>query len=230
MSVEISFVGHACFEIVAPDVKILVDPFLSPHNPATTKTAADFSPDAIALTHGHGDHTADVLAIVRACGAELIAMVEIANWYESHGVDKVVDLNLGGTAKYSWGSVQLVPAFHTNTLPDGTAIGQAAGLVITAGGKRIYHTGDTALFSDMALTKRRAPVDVAIMPIGGHYTMDVEDAAEAVRLIEPKYAIPCHYNTFPVVEQDPARFVELVSAQTSAEPVILKPGESFSLD
>jgi L-ascorbate metabolism protein UlaG (beta-lactamase superfamily) len=229
MSVEISWIGHACFEIVAPDVKILVDPFLSPHNPAATKTAADFSPDIVALTHGHEDHVADVLSVVSDSGAELIAMVEIANWYQSNGVEKVVDLNLGGTASYDWGSVQLVPALHTNTLPDGTVIGQAAGLVITAGGARIYHTGDTALFSDLALAKRRAPVDVAIVPIGGHYTMDPDDAAEAVRLIEPKHAIPCHYNTFPVIEQDPARFVELVSAQTSAEPVILKPDESFRL-
>lgn len=227
MSVEINYVGHSCFELKSPEATVLVDAFLSPNNPATEKTAADFSPDVVALTHGHVDHCADAVTVVKSSGAELVAMVEVANWHQDQGAEKIVDLNLGGTRSYDWGSIQLVPALHTNTLPDGTVVGQAAGLIITIGGVRIYHLGDTALFSDLALAKRRAPVDVAIVPIGGHYTMDPIDAAEAVRLIEPKIAIPCHYNTFPPIEQDPVEFAELVAAQTSSTAEILKPGEAL---
>lgn len=230
MSVEIDFVGHSCFEISTGEVRILVDPFLSPNNPAAKRSAEDFKPDVVALTHGHGDHMSDAVAVAKASDAELIAVVELANWCAEQGVAKVVDPNLGGTVNRDWGSVKLMPALHTNTMPDGTVLGDPAGLLLTVGGKRIYHLGDTALFSDLALAARRAPVDVAIVPIGGHYTMDPDDAAEAVRLIAPRYVIPCHYNSFPVIEQDPAEFARIVESVCPSETVALAPDESFVLD
>lgn len=230
MSVEINYVGHSCFELKSPEATVLVDAFLSPNNPVAQKTAADFSPDVVALTHGHVDHCADAVTVAKASGAELVAMVEVALWHQEQGVEKIVDLNLGGTRTYEWGSIQLVPALHTNTLPDGTVVGQAAGLIIAIGGKRIYHLGDTALFSDLALAKRRGAIDLAIVPIGGHYTMDPIDAAEAVGLIEPAQVIPCHYNTFPPIQQNPAEFAELVAQQTSSKTVVLAPGESTTLE
>lgn len=230
MSVQIDFVGHSCFELTSPEVKILVDPFLSPNNPAASRSPSDFHPDVVALTHGHADHVGDAIGVAQASGAELIAMVEVANWCASQGAEKVVDPNLGGTVSRDWGSVKLMPALHTNTLPDGTVVGLPAGLLFTIAGKRIYHLGDTALFSDLALAKRGGPIDVAIVPIGGHYTMDPEDAAEAVRLIDPKHVIPCHYNTFPPIEQDPSRFAELVSSICSAQVVVLEPDQAFTLD
>jgi L-ascorbate metabolism protein UlaG (beta-lactamase superfamily) len=229
MSVEITFVGHSCFEITTAEAKILIDPFLKPNNPVATRSAADFEPDVVVLTHGHVDHVADAVAVSNASGAELIAIVEVANWCAEQGVERVVDPNLGGTVTRDWGSVKLMPALHTNTLPDGTVVGMPAGLLFTLEGKRIYHLGDTALFSDLALARRTAPVDVAIVPIGGHYTMDPEDAAEAVRLIEPAQVIPCHYNTFPPIEQDAEQFGRLVSAVCSSETVVLSPDQSLSL-
>ncbi len=230
MSISINYVGHSCFEIVAPEVNILVDPFLSPNSPVTSRTAADFSPDMVALTHGHVDHCADAFEVASSAGAELTALVEVANWFSEKGLEKVNDINFGGTVSREWGKIQMVPAIHTSTLPDGTVVGPAGGLVITIGDKTIYHVGDTALFSDMALVKRRAAVDLALVPIGGWYTMDPDDAAEAVRLIAPSTVIPCHYNTFPVIEQDPQEFADLVSARTDSRPVIIAPGESFELE
>lgn len=230
MSVEINFVGHSCFQITAGSTKILIDPFLKPNNPAATRSAEDFSPDVVVLTHGHADHIADAATVAKASGAEVIAIVEVANWLVGQGVENVVDPNLGGTVTRDWGSVKLMPALHTNTLPDGTVVGMPAGLLFTLEGKRIYHLGDTCLFSDLALARRKAPVDVAIVPIGGHYTMDPDDAAEAVRLIEPAKVIPCHYNTFPPIEQDAGEFARLVGEVSSAETVILAPDASLMLD
>lgn len=230
MSVEIDYVGHSCFQITSPDVKILVDPFLSPNNPAATRTATDFAPDVVALTHGHVDHVADAAAVAAASGAELIAIVEVANWFAAQGVERVADPNLGGTVSRDWGSIKLMPALHTNTLPDGTVVGVPAGLIITIGGKRIYHLGDTALFSDLALAKRQGAIDAAIVPIGGHYTMDPDDAVEAVRLVEPRVAIPCHYNTFPPIRQDADAWAQQVRAQTAAEPAVLAIDQTFTLE
>lgn len=227
MSITVNYIGHSCFELVSPEVKILVDAFLAPNNPAATKTAADFSPDVVALTHGHVDHCADAQAVAANGSTELVALVEVANWFGGKGFSKVNDLNFGGTVSYPWGSIRMTQAVHTNTLPDGTVVGPAGGLVITIGDKVIYHVGDTALFSDLSLVKRRAPIDLALVPIGGWYTMDPEDAAEAVRLIGAKTVIPCHYNTFPPIEQDPQVFAGLVTAQTDSTPVILAPDESL---
>lgn len=229
MSIAVNYIGHSCFELVSPEVNILIDPFLAPNNPVTTKTPADFSPDVIAVTHGHEDHCADALAVATSSGAELCALVEVALWFADKGVKQANDINFGGTVKYDWGSIKIVPALHTNTLPDGTAVGLAAGMVITIGDKVIYHLGDTALFSDLALAKRLAPIDLALVPIGGWYTMDPVDATEAVRLVGAKTVIPCHYNTFPPIKQDPQEFADLVTAETDSTPVILAPGESFEL-
>lgn len=225
MAVEINYVGHSCFEIKAPQATILVDAFLAPNNPKASRDASDFSPDLVALTHGHVDHCADAEAVAKAAGAPILAIVEVANWFAEKGVT-THDPNLGGTVSFDWGWIRLVPAMHTNTLPDGTVVGIPAGLVINIDGQTIYHLGDTALFSDLALVSRRSPVDIAIVPIGGHYTMDPEDAAEAVKLIGPKQVIPCHYNTFPPIEQDPQRFVDLVGG--AAEVVVLDPGTSHT--
>jgi L-ascorbate metabolism protein UlaG (beta-lactamase superfamily) len=124
--------------------------------------------------------------------------------------------------------VRLVPAFHTNTLPDGRAIGVSAGLVIGIGAATIYHLGDTCLFGDLRLIADRTPIDVALIPIGGHYTMDQEDAATAAELLDADTVIPMHYDTFPPIEADPARFKAEVESRTSSEVVILKPGEAYT--
>jgi L-ascorbate metabolism protein UlaG (beta-lactamase superfamily) len=227
---EIRFLGHAAFEITDGDARILIDPFLAPDNPAAAAGADEVEPTHILLTHGHSDHTAHAVAVAKRTGAKCVAIVEIARWLSEQGVEHVEDPNLGGTIELEWGWVKLVPALHTSTLPDGRAIGISAGLVLGIGQTTVYHLGDTALFGDLRLIAERTPVDVALIPIGGHYTMDQHDAVTAAELIDAGTVIPMHYNTFPPVEADPERFKADVEASSrmSSEVVILKPGESFN--
>ena len=224
---EIRFLGHAAFELTDGDTTVLIDPFLT-GNPQAAATADEVSADAILLTHGHIDHFGDTVAIAKRTGADVVAIVEIARELSSEGLEKVHDPNLGGTVELDWGSVKLVPAWHTSTTPKGTA-SNPAGLLVKIGGKLIYHLGDTALFSDMELIARRAgEIDVALMCVGGHYTMDRFDAVEAAKLIGAREVIPCHYNTFPPIEIDVQAFKADVEADTSSQVVVLAPGETHT--
>ena len=207
---SIRFLGHACFELTEAEVNVLIDPFLT-GNPKAPVSADDVNPTHIFLTHGHQDHYGDVVPIAQRTGAEVVTLVETAGELADHH-DQVKDPNLGGTVDYDWGWVKFVPAWHTSTTPNGT-VATAAGVVVEIGGKTIYHLGDTALFSDLALIKRRHPVDVAIVPIGGHYTMDRYDAVIACDFIEADRVIPCHYNTFPPIQQDADAFKQHVEKE-----------------
>jgi L-ascorbate metabolism protein UlaG (beta-lactamase superfamily) len=228
---EIRWLGHATFELVSREHRVLVDPFLAPDNPAAPVGADELEPTDILLTHGHSDHMSHVVDVAKRTGARCVALVELAKWLGEQGVEDVADPNLGGTVERDWGWVKLVPAFHTNTLPDGTVVGLAAGLVIYLDGTTIYHLGDTALFSDLELIAERTPVNVALVPIGGHYTMDQDDAVTAAELLDADVVIPMHYDTFPPIAADPERFKSDVEAspRTSSEVVILKPGDSYAV-
>ena len=235
---EIRFLGQACFELSEGDARVLVDPFLKPNNPISPVTADELEPTHILLTHGHADHMADAVPLAKRTGAHCVALVEMASWLQAQGIEAVSDPNLGGTVEFDWGWVKLVQAFHTNTIPGsaespfsaetGVVIGQAAGLVINIGGKTVYHLGDTCLFGDMKLIAERTPVDIALIPIGGHYTMDRHDAVVAADLIGASTVIPMHYNTFPPIETDAQAFKADVESKTSSKVVVLDPGESHS--
>jgi L-ascorbate metabolism protein UlaG (beta-lactamase superfamily) len=222
---ELRYLGHSAFELRDGDTTVLVDPFLT-GNPRAAASADELEATAILLTHGHADHYGDTVAIAQRTGATVVAIVELANEIGGQGVD-VRDPNLGGTVAFDWGSVKLVPAWHTGISPGGT-VHTPAGLVIELGGTTIYHLGDTCLFSDLALVGRGRTLDVALVPIGGHYTMDRHDAVEAVRLVGAQTVVPIHYDTFPPIETDAQAFKADVEAQTSSRAVVLAPGERWS--
>ena len=220
---DIRFLGHAAFALEHGGKTVLIDPFLT-GNPKAAASADEVAADAILLTHGHGDHYGDTVAIAKRTGATVVAITEIAGEIGEEGVE-AIDTNLGGTAEFDWGTVRLTPAWHTSTTPKGT-VSTPAGLVIEFGDKRIYHLGDTALFSDLALPKRRGHLDVALMCIGGHYTMDRFDAVAACELVGADQVIPCHYDTFPLVETDVQAFKSDVQNAGYAEVVVLEPGDT----
>jgi L-ascorbate metabolism protein UlaG (beta-lactamase superfamily) len=222
---DVRFLGHACFELSDGDTTVLIDPFLT-GNPKAAISAEDAAATTILLTHGHGDHIGDTVAIAKRTGAPVVAIVELAGELAEEGVD-VRDPNLGGSVKFDWGWVKLVPAWHTSTTPKGT-VNTPAGLVISIGDAVVYHLGDTCVFSDMALVGKRQPIDIALMCIGGHYTMDRVDAVDAAELIGAKTVIPCHYNTFPPIETDAQAFKSDVESATGSNVVILDPGQSHS--
>jgi L-ascorbate metabolism protein UlaG (beta-lactamase superfamily) len=224
---DIRFLGHAAFELSDGSTSVLIDPFLT-GNPKAAVAADDLSPQAILLTHGHVDHFGDTVSIAKRTGADVVAVVEIANELSGDGVEHVHDPNLGGTVSFEWGSAKLVPAWHTSMTPKGTA-NVPAGLIVRMGGTTVYHLGDTSAFSDMRLIAEiEGGIDVALMCIGGHYTMDRHEAVHAARLIGAKQVIPCHYDTFPLIATDVQAFKSEIEAERISEVVVLAPGESHS--
>jgi L-ascorbate metabolism protein UlaG (beta-lactamase superfamily) len=224
---EIRFLGHAAFELTHDGTSVLIDPFLT-GNPMAAVQAADVNPDVILLTHGHVDHLGDTVDIARRTGAPVVAIVELANEIQADLGDghQVFDPNIGGTVKFDWGWVKLTPAWHTGTTPNGI-VHTPAGLLVGLGDKTVYHLGDTALFSDLKLIAHRGnDIDVALIPIGGHYTMDRYDGVVAAEWIGATTTIPCHYDTFPPIRTDAQAFKADVQGTGASEVVILAPGET----
>jgi L-ascorbate metabolism protein UlaG (beta-lactamase superfamily) len=221
--VDIRYLGHSAFHLSDGNVEVLVDPFLT-GNPKAAISADEVTADVILLTHGHADHFGDTVDIAKRTGATVLAIKEVADELAGAGVPDVLDPNLGGTVGFDWGWVKMVPAWHTGLTPNGTPH-TPAGLLIWIGDKLVYDLGDTALFSDLQLIARRGNrVDVAIVPIGGHYTMDRFDAVTAVEFVQPFQAIPCHFNTFPPIETDAQAFKSDVQNAGYSEVIVLDPG------
>ena len=227
MAASVRWLGHSAFHLSGGGADVLVDPFLN-HNPKAAAKPDEVPADVILLTHGHGDHLGDTVEIATRTGAVVVAIVELATEIAAEGVD-VRDPNLGGTVQFDWGWVKLVPAWHTAVSPSGTAH-TPAGLLIHYGGHLIYHLGDTALFSDLQLIGRRGDkVDLALVPIGGHYTMDRYDAVTAVEFVNPAQVIPIHYDTFPLVATDAEAFKQDVENAGFSQVYVLEPGDTHEL-
>ena len=223
---DVRFLGHACFALSDGDTTVLIDPFLT-GNPKAAASADEVDATTLLLTHGHADHVGDTVAIAKRTGAPLVAITELAGEMGEEGLE-VFDCNLGGSHAFDWGWVKLVPAWHTSTTPKGT-VNTPAGLLVNFKDTLVYHLGDTALFSDLQLVGKRRQIDVALMCIGGHYTMDRVDAVDAADLVGARTVIPCHYNTFPPIETDAQAFKTDVESATSSQVVVLEPGETHSV-
>jgi L-ascorbate metabolism protein UlaG (beta-lactamase superfamily) len=216
--------GHACLFLESDGRRVLIDPFLT-GNPAAAAKAEDVAADFILVSHGHGDHLGDTVAIARRTGATVVANYEISNWLQAQGLSKVHGQQHGGGHAFPFGRVKLTLAFHGSALPDGSYGGNPCGFLITfKDGKKVYAACDTALFGDMRLIGEEG-IDLAALPIGDNYTMGPDDAVRAVKLLQPKKVLPIHYNTWELIAQDPAAFANRVRQETQAQPVVLKPGE-----
>jgi L-ascorbate metabolism protein UlaG (beta-lactamase superfamily) len=227
---DIRFLGQSCFELSDGDTRVLTDPFLT-GNPKAAVSADEVDPTHIFLTHGHQDHYGDIVDIAKRTNAHCVAIVELAGELQEEGIENVSDPNIGGTVTFEdaglW--VRLTPAWHTSTTPKGL-VNTPAGLVIGLGDRIVYHLGDTGLFSDLSLVKQRDErIDVALMCIGGHYTMDRHDAVRAAKLVGAEQIIPCHYNTFPPIETDAQAFKTEAEQDISTEVVILEPGDTHQV-
>lgn len=222
------FLGHSAWEIRHQDVRVLIDPFIT-GNPTAPAPAGELEATAILLTHAHNDHVGDAIEIASRTGATIVAIYELAVWSASQGVS-AHPMSIGGAHTFPWGWVKMTPAWHGSAWQgaDGAfvSLGTPAGFLLRIGGTCVYHSGDTGLFGDMALIGR-AGIDLALLPIGDNFTMGPEDALEAVRLLRPARVAPMHYNTFPIIEQDPVAWAERVARETGVEAVVLRPGEEL---
>ena len=229
MSTKITWLGHASFSIQTAKHHILIDPFLD-ESPVAPFKAAEVDADFILLTHGHFDHVADAVSIATRTNATVVANFEICEWLKGQGVaeENTVALNLGGGVQLPMGHVKMTTALHSSALPDGSNGGVAGGYLVSLEKERIYLAGDTALTLDMKLIGMGG-LDLAVLPIGDHFTMGPEDSIEAIKLLNPQHVIPCHYNTWPPIEQDPQAWAEQVKSHTAAEPIVLSPGEEHTL-
>jgi L-ascorbate metabolism protein UlaG (beta-lactamase superfamily) len=207
---KLTYIAHSAFLLSDGTYTIAVDPFIT-GNPNATIKATDIHPNFIILTHAHGDHVGDTVQLAKANDATVISMNELASWIGSQGV-KFHPLHIGGGFNFPFGRVKLTIAHHGNKADNGEYMGEPAGAVITMGGKKVYHTGDTGLFLDMKLIGELNQPDVMCVPIGDNFTMGIDDAVKAVEFVKPKLAIPMHYNTFPIIPADPNDFAAKVQA------------------
>ena len=216
MSITVTFLGHATFDIDANGERIVIDPFLAGHNPSCTRSVDDVADglDFIAVTHGHHDHVSDLEALAKASQALVIANYEICHWLNGKGVDHTHPMHIGGSHLFSFGRLKLTIAPHGSLLPDGSCGGAAAGLLFEfRNGKVLYHAGDTGLTYDMRLIGGAHRVNLALLPIGDNFTMGPQDAAVAAQYVNAEKVVPIHYNTMPVIEQDPEMFASLLEAE-----------------
>jgi L-ascorbate metabolism protein UlaG (beta-lactamase superfamily) len=207
MSVKLVWHGHSAWTIDTGDYRIVLDPFFT-GNPMADRSADEVAADFILVSHAHGDHIGDTVAIARRTGALVISNYEIACWCEAQGC-KAHGMSIGGSFEFPFGRVKLTIAHHGSAFPDGSYGGSPAGFLIAVEGKTIYNAADTALFLDMQLIGEGfggTGLDVALLPIGDNFTMGPEDALRAVQLLKPRLVIPMHYGTFGVIEQDAGAF------------------------
>jgi L-ascorbate metabolism protein UlaG (beta-lactamase superfamily) len=225
------YIGHSTFELENEGTVALIDPFVT-GCPTAAASTDELNPTVILVTHAHADHCGDAVSISQRTGATVITINELANYLGSKGA-KTIGANHGGTVAFEGGTVKFTPAWHSSTIVDDegnyVAAGVPAGLIVTMGDKKVYFAGDTCLFLDMQLIGEEE-LDVAVLPIGDHFTMGPADAVRAAKFLRAKAVVPCHYDTFPPIKQDPEAFKKDVEEKTSSKGVILAPGQSWTIE
>lgn len=224
---HITPLGHSGFLVTVDGKNLLIDPFLS-GNPKAVTPPDSIKADYILITHGHGDHIGDAVDIAKATKAPIIAVYEIAEWLGGKGAPDTRGMNLGGTIDLDGIKVQMVPAWHSSTLPDGTPGGVAAGFIVTHSKGCFYHSGDTALFEEMKLFGRRHKIDTAFLCLGGHFTMDAVDAVHAAGYLGAKNIVGMHFDTFPPIVIDHAETKALFD-KAGLKLVLPEPGKAFDI-
>jgi L-ascorbate metabolism protein UlaG (beta-lactamase superfamily) len=230
-ALSITWFGHATFVLTSPGGKrIVFDPWLTGNPKAPSNVKIDKA-DVICVSHGHSDHSGDVVAVARATGAPVVAVYELANWFQGKGLKDVIGMGVGGTVDVRGLKISMVPAMHTSSIEeDGKVhyVGLATGFVVRLeDGRALYFAGDTALFSDMRLIRELHAPEIAFLPIGDFYTMDPTAAAKAVEMLGVRQVVPMHYGTFPALSGSPDTLKKLVEPM-GVDVLVLKPGETAS--
>ncbi|MCL1702970.1 metal-dependent hydrolase [Lysinibacillus sp. Bpr_S20] len=227
----VTFLGHSCLLVEENNYRVIIDPFLT-DNPQAKVKPEEIDVDAILITHGHSDHIGDAVAIAKKNNCKIVTNYELAMYLAQQGVD-VHPLGIGGAFDFEWGRVKLTQAFHGSGIEvsPGTFIygGMPTGILLTMNNKTLYHAGDTGLFGDMRIIGELNEIDVAALPIGDNFTMGMKDATIAATWLKAKTYLPLHYNTFPLIEQNPLKWKEMMK-ENNNEVIILDVGECHIYD
>lgn len=224
---KLTFYGHASFSVEVSGKTILFDPFISPNPAAKHIDINSIKADYIFLSHGHGDHVADAVAIAKSTGAKCVGAAEVEGWLQKNGVENTHGMNHGGYISFDFGKVKGVNAIHSSSFPDGSYGGNPLGFVFNTKEGDFYFAGDTALTMDMQLIPLWAKLKFAVLPVGGNFTMDVEDALKAAEFIQCDTIVGVHYNTFPPIAIDEDAAVKLFE---KAGKKLLLPGIGETLE
>lgn len=223
---KLRYLSHSAFILNDGNHEVIIDPFIS-GNPTAPIKWEEVKAKFIILTHAHGDHFGDTFNIAKKNNSIVIAVNELANYVSKNGY-QAHNMHIGGSYNFPFGKVKFTIAHHGSANGNNEYMGEPAGVIITMGGKTIYHTGDTGLFMDMKLIGEMNQIDAMLLPIGDNYTMGIDDAVKAVEFVKPKLAIPIHYNTFPVIKADPDEFASKVKTK-GMNSKVMKYGEVIEI-